>query len=215
MPKELFPIQLLTNYSAAHKHQVIEVVSTALDNGIRSIQFCWQGSDKEIFTLAEKLRTLTSKYRAELVVNNRLDVALAIGADAVHLGQQDAPVSMIRHTIPLRMRVGLTVSTVDELLQANRLDVDYYGIGPVFNTQTKPGVGMGLDQLANLRSLTTRPIIAIGGITVDNVESVLQLGIERVAIVGAVYNDPTPRAVSSLVNKIQRYQVQSSLETHQ
>ena len=74
---------------------------------------------------------------------------------------------------------------------------------------------MGLDQLANLRSLTTRPIIAIGGITVDNVESVLQLGIERVAIVGAVYNDPTPRAVSSLVNKIQRYQVQSSLETHQ
>lgn len=182
-------LQLLTSYAPNHKSQVLEVVTSALDAGIQSIQFCWENStDLEKFKLAEKLRLLTNKYNANLTINNRVDIALAVGADSIHLGQLDLPIKQALSLIPKTMSIGLTVSSVSELLEAESLPLDYYGIGPIFNTVTKPSSPIGLVGLQELKNNTNKSILAIGGISKYNIDLVRNIGVTGVSVIGAIYN---------------------------
>lgn len=183
----MIPLQLLTSYTDTHRSSILYVVEEAVDLGIQSIQFCWEGSDNETFTLAEKIKTLT-EGKCKLIINNRLDVALAVDAEGLHLGQLDAPINMIKHLIPSKMELGLTVSSVDELKAAEHLPVDCFGIGPIFTTNTKPSNPIGLKVLSEMRQLTNKPIVAIGGITQYNSESVFDAGANGIAVIGAIYD---------------------------
>lgn len=196
-------IQLLTSYHPEHLPRLLSVTQAALDAGIPAVQFCWGANgEREMFLMAERLRLMTQRAGAELVINNRVDVALAVDADALHLGQGDAPVSMIRHLIPENMRLGLTVSSAHQLAEAEDLDVDYYGVGPIRASRTHPAAPVGKETLANLAQKTRRPIVAIGGVREDCLSEIKAAGASGIAILGAVWRAENPdQAVKSLLKK--------------
>mgnify|MGYP000685658858 FL=1 len=188
----MIPLQLLTSYDDAHRSEILTVVQEAVDLGVPYIQFCWKGTDLETFTLAEKLKHIVSKSDSKLIVNNRLDIALAIEADGLHVGQDDIPLPILTKLMPDNMQLGFTISTVEQLREAEQHHVDFYGIGPVFNTKTKPGAPLGIEKIKQFRTMTNRPIVAIGGINVDNAKSLFDIGVDGIAVIGSVY-DSTDR----------------------
>lgn len=183
----MIPIQLLTSYTPENKERVVSVVRQALVAGVTTIQFCWEGPDRKMLEIAKELRTLTKEFHSMLIVNNRLDIALAVEADGLHLGQNDMPIELIQKHIPRHMKLGLTISSAAELLASIHLPIDYYGVGAVFESQTKPGEVVGLDRIREIRALTTKPIVAIGGITELNINAVRGAGADGVAVIGAIY----------------------------
>lgn len=197
----MIPLQLLTSYAPTHRATVVQIVQEAVDFGVPYIQFCWQGTDLEIFKLAERLKRITESAGSKLIINNRLDVALAVEASGLHVGQTDVPVHIVKQLIPDYMKLGLTVSTVEQLAIAEQFSVDYYGIGPIFNTKTKPSGTIGIDKLKQLRALTARPIIAIGGIKLDNAAAAFAAGANGVAVIGAIYDsNDKQKTITNLLN---------------
>jgi thiamine-phosphate diphosphorylase len=167
----------------------VSVAHEAVLAGVSTVQFCWNGSDKDAVEILKTLRYITNSNNATLIINNRLDLAIAVDADGLHLGQTDIPVSDIVKHIPKNMKLGLTVSTELELRNSLNLPVDYYGVGPVYASKTKPSERIvGLNGLKDLRSITTKPIVAIGGITEQNVGAVIANGANEIAVIGAIYN---------------------------
>jgi thiamine-phosphate pyrophosphorylase len=198
----MIPLQLLTSYAPSHRKNVIRAVQEAVSYGVPYIQFCWQGTDLEIFTLAEQIKRITELAGSKLIVNNRLDVALAVEANGIHIGQTDIPIHLVKKIIPDYMTIGLTISTVQDLAIAEQFSVDYYGIGPIFNTKTKPGETIGLERLKLLRALTTRPIVAIGGIKLDTAEAAFKAGANGIAVIGAIYDSNDKQQTISDLLKI-------------
>lgn len=213
----MIPLQVLTNYKEHHKDQLLRVVREATDLGVPYVQFCWEGTDRETCSLAEQIKQIVSNTDTKLIVNNRIDIALMVEADGVHLGQADMPVDIARKVIPSSMMLGLTVSTEEHINQA-RGKVDFYGIGPVFDSKTNPGSTLGLHKLNQLCKLADKPVVAIGGINLSNIESVFKAGASGVAVIGSVYDSinrvQTIKELVTLSNMLSdRYQ--SYHETHQ
>jgi thiamine-phosphate pyrophosphorylase len=123
-----------------------------------------------------------------LIVNDRVDVALEIGADGVHVGQQDMDAERARRLLGPGAIIGLSIETVEQARAAVSLDVDYLGVGPVFATATKMDAAppLGLEGLAQVRAISRRPIVAIGGIGPQNVRQAIHSGADGVAVVSAI-----------------------------
>jgi thiamine-phosphate pyrophosphorylase len=136
---------------------------------------------------AEILRGLTLEARIPLIINDRLDIAMAVGADGVHAGQDDLPLAVIRRLAP-RLTAGLSVSSPGEFQRSP--DADYYGVGAVFPTGSKRVKNVtGLDLVRELRMHTLKPLIGIGGIEVENVEDVIAAGCDGVAVISAILGE--------------------------
>ncbi|NDV13065.1 thiamine phosphate synthase [Crenobacter caeni] len=147
---------------------------------------------------ARALKTLCHARGARLLVNDHLDVALAIGADGVHVGQADLPAGVVRSLLGPDAIVGLSVSNAAELAAAELAAVDYLGVGPVFATLSKPDAAppVGLAGLASLVSAVGKPCVAIGGISLDNAASVAATGVAGVAVIGALCRAADPAAAA-------------------
>lgn len=145
-------------------------------------------SGGELVRVGRLLRRLTREAGALLIVNDRIDVALAVGADGVHLGQDDLPAGDARRLIGARRLLGLSASTVDEAVRADAAGADYIGFGPVFATSSKEDARppAGLDALAEAVKAVSVPIVAIGGIHADTVGAVLNTGAAGIAVIAAV-----------------------------
>jgi thiamine-phosphate pyrophosphorylase len=138
--------------------------------------------------IGRAIRTITMGTGTLFLVNDRLDVALACGADGVHLGQDDIRVGVARQIAPPGFIIGVSVGTVDEAVRAEEEGADYIAISPVFSTASKDdaGPGRGLDVVREIRWSVSVPIIAIGGINLDNVREVIRAGADGVAVISAV-----------------------------
>jgi thiamine-phosphate pyrophosphorylase len=165
------------------------MVAAALKGGAKVIQY----REKEASTLAmvataRRLRTLTAAHGAILIVNDRMDVALAAGADGVHLGQDDMPYEAARGILGEKAIIGITAHTVEEAFEAQQMGADYVGLSPIFPTATKtdagPAAGLALVEEA-ARSIRI-PKVAIGGINEANMKKVLAAGADCVAMISAV-----------------------------
>lgn len=132
--------------------------------------------------------------RSRLVVNDRVDVAYAIGARAIHLGQQDLPFSIAREILGPEAFIGGTANSLDEAIQLSVQSVDYLGVGPVFGTVSKenPAPDLGLANLARICSYSSRPVIAIGNIRVENVPEVIEAGAAGIAVLSAIVGSEDP-----------------------
>jgi thiamine-phosphate pyrophosphorylase len=121
-----------------------------------------------------------------------VDVALAVDADGVHLGQEDLHYREARRLLGEKKIIGITVNTMEQAVEAARLGADYLGVSPIFATQTKPDAGepAGLDLLREIRALVSLPLIAIGGITLDNAPDVIEAGADGVCAISAVVTQP-------------------------
>jgi len=173
---------------------IFNTVEAALQGGLTLLQY----RDKETddlrrFHIAQKLCQLCHQYNALFIVNDRVDLALAVDADGVHLGQQDMPVAFARQLLGSQRIIGRSTTNPDELHRALAEDIDYIGVGPVYETPTKAGkAAAGHEYVRYAATHATVPWFAIGGINADNVQSVIEAGATRVSVVRAIMQAPEP-----------------------
>ncbi len=158
---------------------------------------------KEFFELALEVKKVIPP-EIPLIINDRLDIALAAGADGVHLGQADLPVEVARKLLGPKAIIGLSVKNFEQLQQAKNLPVDYLAISPVFPTPTKTDTGpaWGLEGLAQARRLTGRPLVGIGGINETNAFQVIRAGADGIAVVSAICASHDPEQASRKLRQI-------------
>jgi thiamine-phosphate pyrophosphorylase len=175
-----------------HKAQM-ERVSEALEAGVTAMQLrAKEGSTRALVQMGQTLAATCRRRGALFIVNDRLDVALACGADGVHLGLDDLPLPAARAIAGPNLVIGASVGTVGEALEAQAQGADYLGVGSVFHTLSKADAGppIGMEGLRQVAQATPLPVVAIGGITVENAAFTLSSGAVGVAVIRAVWDAP-------------------------
>ncbi len=186
---DLLRVYLVTDRASLRCRTLADVVLAAVQGGVTCVQLREKElCTRDFVTQAQALMQLLAPWGVPLVINDRIDVALACGAHGVHLGQSDMPAALARQLLPLHVFIGLSVETPHDVTCANGLPVDYLGVSPVFATPTKTDTATpwGLAGLRQTRGLTPLPLVAIGGIHTDNAAQVLQAGADGLAVVSAI-----------------------------
>jgi len=183
-----------------------EVIVRAVDGGATLVQYRDKGSSaREMYDTASGLRVVASEKRVPFIVNDHVDLALALGADGVHLGQDDLPARAARRVLAEDAVVGVSVGCVAEALEAESDGADYVSIGPLYHTDTKPDAGAvaSREVVREIVQAVKIPVVAIGGISRSNVAEVMRLGVSGVAVVSAVMAAADPaRATRELIGAI-------------
>jgi thiamine-phosphate pyrophosphorylase len=184
-----YDLYIITDEAIAGGLTHAEIARRAIAGGADVIQLRDKACGcRELYRIGRAIRTITMKTGTLFIVNDRLDVALACGADGVHLGQDDIRVGVARQIAPPGFIIGISVGTVDEAIRAEQEGADYIALSPVFSTASKndAGPGRGLIVLREIRRSVSVPVIAIGGITMDNVREVITAGANGVAVISVV-----------------------------
>lgn len=165
-----------------------ESIEEALKAGIKTIQLREKDAlGKEFLEKALKLRELTKKYDALLIINDRIDIAMLSNADGVHVGQKDIPAKYLRQLIGKNMILGVSANTVEDARNAKEAGADYIGVGAVFNTDTKEDAdSVDHTMITTIQDSVNIPIIAIGGIKLHNVSKLYEYNLEGYAIISAI-----------------------------
>ena len=181
-----------TNYS---EEEFLYRVEQALMGGITLLQLREKDkSTREYIDLAEKVHTLTKKYNVPLIIDDRVDVALAIDAEGVHVGQSDMPVSTARKLMGDDKIVGATTKTVPQALEAYEQGADYLGVGAIYPTTTKvKTVLTSTETLGNICSAVPIPVNAIGGLNKDNIDVLKGIPIAGICVVSAIMKADDPK----------------------
>ncbi len=183
-----------------------EIVRNALESGIRIIQLREKNfSKKKIFEEALSLRKLTLKYKSALIINDYVDIALAVNADGIHLGQDDMPIKEARKIAGRHKIIGISTHSVKQALDAQRAGADYIGFGPVFHTDTKDtGKPKGINAVKKIRKQIKIPVVAIGGINLRNAPDVLNTGADAVAVASAIISGDIKANTKKFLSVIDR-----------
>jgi len=196
---------LVTNPS----DQLFAIVEAALQGGLNVVQYRDKTADDTTrLNKAQKLCQLCHRYGALFIMNDRVDLAIAIGADGLHLGQEDIPISLARQLLGPGRIIGRSTTNQEEMRQAIQEGADYIGVGPVYETPTKPGKSAaGLDYVRYAVENCEIPWFAIGGIDINNLEEVLRAGAERIAVVRSVMEAEQPTLVTQyFISQLTRVQ---------
>jgi thiamine-phosphate pyrophosphorylase len=182
-------LYVITDRRLASGRSHEEVAREAIAGGATVIQLRdKEASTKELVEIGRRLRRLTAERGVTFIVNDRVDVALAVDADGVHLGQEDMPAALARQLMGPAKVIGVSAGTVEEAKRAEKEGANYLGVGPVYATATKPDAGepIGVEGLSEILRAVSIPVVAIGGINEGNVEEVVATGADGVAVVSAV-----------------------------
>ncbi|NMA75007.1 MAG: thiamine phosphate synthase [Bacteroidales bacterium] len=188
-------LYLVTDRDLALNRPLIDVVEQAVKGGVTMVQLREKNcSSKAFYNEAKQLKKLLSSYNIPLIINDRLDIALAVDTDGLHIGQHDLPYPIARKLLGKNKIIGLSVENLQDIEESNNWDVDYIGLSPVFNTSTKTDTAkaLGLDGVKELTSLTTHPSVGIGGINLSNASEIIQAGADGIAVVSAIMSHPNP-----------------------
>jgi thiamine-phosphate pyrophosphorylase len=194
-----YSVYVLTDRRAAGDRSLVDVIRAAVRGGATAVQLRDKGaSTREVVELARALLAVTRPAGVPLIVNDRADVALAIDADGVHVGQDDLPAPLARAVLGPDRILGVSAGTVDEARQAEREGADYLGVGDVYGTPSKADAGtpIGLSGLAEIARVVSIPVVAIGGIALDNAAATVRAGASGVAVISAVVGAPDPEAAA-------------------
>ena len=167
----------------------LDVAKAALEGGCRLLQFRDKTlSSRHLWSLGLEMRRLTREYGARLIINDRVDIALAVEADGVHLGDEDLPIAAARRLIGERAIIGASVSAAAQARQAQSVGATYLGVGPVYPTASKADAGeaIGPALITEVKRGMSLPVLALGGINRDNVAAVIRAGADGVAVISAV-----------------------------
>ena len=177
---------------------LLPVVEAALQGGLQIVQYREKvGDDCDRLPIAQQLKALCQQYGALFFINDRVDLALAVEADGVHLGQQDLPIATARTLLGSQRLIGRSTTNPEEMAQALAEGADYIGVGPVYATPTKPDkAAAGLDYVRYAAKNSPVPWFAIGGIDAANLADVMAAGGDRVAVVRAIMKADNPTAAS-------------------
>jgi thiamine-phosphate pyrophosphorylase len=182
-------LYLVTDRDLAGARPIEEVVASAVNGGVSVVQLREKNcSTLEYINLAKRIKSITDSKRIPLIINDRLDVAQAAGADGVHVGQNDMPYSDARRILGPDAIIGLTVETPEQARAADTLDADYLGVSAIFATPTKTDTmnEWGISGLSELRKKSRHILVAIGGLNKQNVQQIISAGADGVAVVSAI-----------------------------
>lgn len=199
-------LMVITDPRCGEGRELLDVVRAALQGGAPCIQLrAKTETAREMVELARALREATRAAGALLVVNDRVDVALAAGADGAHVGDDDLPVPAARRIVPPGFLLGRSTETPEQAVQARRDGADYVGVGPVYETASKDDAGpsVGLARVAAVTQAAGIPAVGIGGIDAVNAAEVVRAGAAGVAVIRAVMQAPDPaEAVRELLREV-------------
>ncbi|MBM3162337.1 MAG: thiamine phosphate synthase [Chlorobi bacterium] len=188
---------------------MVEIARQALEGGALMIQLRNKtASGEQLYRWAEEIQALCRLHQALFIVNDRVDIAIASGADGVHLGQQDLPAPAARKLLGPDKLLGVSVSSSDEAAAAERNGADYVGFGHIFPTGSKQKhtAPIGPEAIAAVRTATDLPVVAIGGITPQNAFLTLESGASGIAVIAAISRSGSPRkAARSLVDLLEHH----------
>lgn len=198
-------LYLVTDQTSARGRTLADVVAAAVQGGVTCVQLREkQLNTRDFLAQAIALKDLLEPHGVPLVINDRIDIALACGAHGVHLGQSDMPVWQARQMLPPEVFIGWSVETMDDVARSASLPLDYLGVSPIYATPTKTDtlIPWGLDGLRKVRKATELPLVAIGGIHLGNAQEVLSAGACGLAVVSALCAAQDPRVAAIELRKV-------------
>lgn len=190
---------LVTDRGLAHGRSLVEVAMRAVMGGVTMVQLREKVATTRAFIEeARALKRLLSDHGVPLIINDRADIALAVGADGVHVGQTDLPVAAVRALVGPDRLIGLSITDAEQMGREDAGAADYLGIGPLHPQKTKPDAAtpLGFGGFAKLRRMTAKPVLAIGGIKPDDVPMLVEEGASGVAVVSAIMAAEDPEAAA-------------------
>ena len=206
LKRSLSGLYVILDPSVSPARPLVEVMRTAAEAGVVLFQYRNKTTPmKDAYMEALALRDAAAKAGVLFIVNDRCDLAMAVDADGVHLGQQDLPLDLARKVMGPKKLIGISTHNADQVREATAGKPDYLGFGPIFTPGSKQDHApvVGLEGLRMIRSLTALPVFAIGGIHIDQVDEVMRAGADGVAVISAILQAPdVGHAVSSFLAKM-------------
>lgn len=197
-----YSLYLVTSRVGKTKEGFLAIIEEAILGGVTVVQLREKNSPTgEFYRIATDLKELTSKYDVPLIINDRLDIALAIDADGIHVGQSDMPGNVVRSIIGNDKILGISAATVKGAIKAEEYGADYIGTGAIFPTQTKDADCINIDYLKEIVEAINIPVIAIGGLGEDNISFLANTNIRGISVVSAIMNSTSPKQASQKLKK--------------
>ncbi|HPZ44377.1 MAG TPA: thiamine phosphate synthase [Bacillota bacterium] len=184
-----YTLYLVTDRSWLKGRDLFSAVEEALQGGVTLVQLREKEvSSRDFYNIALKMKELVASYNVPLIVNDRLDIALAVDAAGLHIGQEDLPLEVARRIMGPGKIIGYSASNVEEAVFGEKHGADYLGVGPVFYTASKADAGepIGVDGLKLIKESVKVPVVGIGGIGLNNLEQVKKTGVAGVAVISAI-----------------------------
>jgi thiamine-phosphate pyrophosphorylase len=198
-------VYVITDRGIAGNRSLTDIVRAAIQGGATIVQLREKDApDQEMIDIGQQLHPITREAGIPLIVNDRLKVALAIDAEGLHVGQEDVLAEDARRQIGPERILGVSAETVEQAIRAEQAGADYLGVGDVFGTLSKPDVHppIGLDGLAAIVQAVSIPVVAIGGITLENAGSTVRAGASGVSVISAIMAAPDPQAAARELRRI-------------
>lgn len=187
-----YSLYLVTDRMLMSTKTLGEAVEQAVIGGCTMVQLREKEiSSLDFYVLASEMKKITDRYGIPLIINDRIDIAMAVGAAGVHIGQKDIPADIARKVIGKDMLLGVSAVSAAEAVNAAKAGADYLGVGAMFPTRTKPDAGfVSMEELGRIRKAVDIPIVVIGGISKENAMLFQPMGIDGLAVVSAVIAQP-------------------------
>lgn len=209
--KPLFRLYLITDRHQTGGRPLIDVVKEALAGGVKAVQLREKDLPiRELLRLAEEMRKITKEAGAKLFINGRMDVAMAVEADGIHLGQTDLPVDIVRRIVGNRFMIGVSTHNLIEAKEAEAGGADFITFGPVYETPVKLKYGrpVEIEALKRVKGGVSIPVYAIGGIKSGNIKQILCTGTDGVALISAIIGAKEPKkAAEEIIKELQGFRV--------
>ncbi len=202
-----YSLYLVTDRELLGNKDLAATVEEAIKGGATLVQIREKNvSTLDFFELALVVKQITGKYNVPFIINDRIDIALAVDADGVHIGQEDMPLAAARKLLGSTKIIGVSVSTLEEAVKAQDEGADYLGVGAVFPTRTKSNADhVSLAAFRRIKEGVSVPVVAIGGIDKDNIQRVIEAGADGAAVVSAIISSADPyQAACSLRHIIKK-----------
>lgn len=202
--KQDYTLYLVTDRALMSTATLTEAVEQAILGGCTMVQLREKElSSLEFYKQAMEIKQITDQYHVPLIINDRIDIAMAVKADGVHIGQSDIPAAVARKLIGADMLLGVSAASVTEALQAEKDGADYLGVGAMFPTGTKTDADLvSMEELQNIRQAVNLPIVVIGGINKENASLFHSAGIDGLAIVSAIIAQPDIRKAAAEIKEL-------------
>lgn len=188
-------LTLITPHILTDTPELYAIVRSAVQAGVSQIQLrAKDSSPAKTLRCARKLKEILQEFNVPLIINDDVALCLEVDAAGVHLGQADMPVTKARELLGPFKTIGLSVNSLAQAKAASFMPCDYLGVAPIFATSSKADAGptLGIAGLKQIRAATTLPLIALGGINENNCAEVIATGVERIAVISAIFNAPNP-----------------------
>lgn len=203
-PKINYTLYLVTDRNILDERDLCECVEEAILGGVSLVQLREKElCSKDFYETAQSVKKVTDQYKVPFIINDRLDIALAVDADGLHIGQEDLPLPVARRLLGPDKIIGVSASNLSEALAAEQAGADYLGVGAVFTTPTKKDAdSVSLSQLAQIKAGVSIPVVGIGGINENNAKSVIGTGIDGISVVSAILGKSDIRQAAAVLRSI-------------